>query len=171
MNTLFRHLQWGRVIFLLLTTIFVIGLFSQAEAADTPVLYLFWGDGCPHCEDEKEFLQVLHQRYPKLEMRWFETWNHQEFQALAEALRNAYAVERSSVPLTILGTWTMVGFRSPEDSGVQIEEQVTRCFEHGCEDALAKLGPHRLAAKIKTDMLNGNADGWDWFPAAQSQND
>ena len=169
-KTLFQHLRWGGVVLPLLM-IMIPGFLPQAEAADTPVLYLFWGEGCPHCEKEKEFLQELHQRYPQLEMRWFETWNHQESHEFAEVLRKAYAVGRASVPLVILGNWTMIGFRSPEDSGAQIEEQVIHCLENGCEDALERLGPHRLAAKVKADILNGNAKGWEWFPASQAKDE
>ncbi|GAK56726.1 membrane protein, putative [Candidatus Vecturithrix granuli] len=167
-ETCFQHPRTDWLV-LLLVVVILSGLLPRAEAADTVVLYFFWGDGCPHCEKEKEFLHELKQRYPQLEMRWFETWDHQELRNLADAIRKAYALEKSSVPLTILGNWTMIGFLSPEESGVQIEDQVIRCLENGCEDALEKLGPHRLAAKVKADIASGNPQEWEWFPASQAQ--
>ena len=45
---------------------------QEAQAVDHPILYLFWGDGCPHCEEEKEFLEIVKQGYPHVEMRLFE---------------------------------------------------------------------------------------------------
>lgn len=168
MLTCFQHVRAGWFI-LLLVIVILSGFLSQSEAANTPVLYFFWGDGCPHCEKEKEFLHELQQRYPQLDMRWFETWNHLELKEFAGAIRKAYAVERASVPLTILGDWTMIGFGSPEDSGVQIEDQVLQCFVNGCIDAIDKLGPHRLAAKVKADIASGKPGGWEWFPASQTK--
>ena len=168
MVTCFQNSRAGWLIFLLVVVI-ISGLVPLAEAADAPVLYLFWGDGCPHCEKEKEFLHELQQRYPQLEMRWFETWEHQELKNLADAIRKAYAIERASVPLTVLGNWTVIGFVSPEESGVQIEEQVIQCLANGCIDAIDKLGPHRLAAKVKADIAIGKPDGWEWFPASQAK--
>lgn len=154
---------------LLFVVVIIGGFLPLAEAAEAPVLYLFWGDGCPHCEKEKEFLKELQQRYPQLDMRWFETWNHRELQDFAQAIRRAYAIERASVPLTILGNWTIIGFQSPEETGTQIEEQVIQCLASGeCIDAIEKLGPHRLAAKVKAEIASGNPDGWEWFPASQT---
>ena len=167
-RTCFQRLRAGWFI-LLLVVVIVSGLLPRAEAADTVVLYFFWGDGCSYCEKEKEFLHELHQKYPQLDMRWFETWNHLELKEFADAIRKAYAVERASVPLTVLGDWTMIGFGSPAESGVQIEDQVLRCLEHGCDDALEKLGPHRLAAKIKADIASGKPDGWEWFQSSQAK--
>jgi thiol-disulfide isomerase/thioredoxin len=70
-------------------------------AADHPILYFFWGQGCPHCEKEKEFLTKLPQHYPELEMCWFETWKHPDVTKLADALRQAYqvaALESHDIP-------------------------------------------------------------------------
>ena len=168
MLTYFQHSRACWLTFLLVIVI-LNGFLPLAEAADAPVLYFFWGEGCPHCEKEKEFLYELQQRYPQLDMRWFETWEHLELKNFAEAIRKVYALERSSVPLTILGDWTTIGFSSPEESGVQIEEQVIQCLANGCIDAIDKLGPHRLAAKVKADIASGKPEGWEWFPASQAK--
>ena len=58
----------------------------HAEASDPPILYLFWGEGCPHCEKEKTFLKELHKDYPQLEMRWFEVLEHPEYRKLVDSV-------------------------------------------------------------------------------------
>ncbi len=135
-------------------------------AADHPILYFFWGQGCPHCEKEKEFLTKLHQHYPELEMRWFETWKHPDFTKLADALRQAYQVKGSGVPMTFLGNWTLTGFRSDEITGVEIEQQVIRCIEQGCFDGLRKLGPRNIVWLIQDQAAQKKPVGWEQYPAS-----
>lgn len=157
------------VICIVMTVIAILsGVFvlRAAAAAETPILYLFWGDGCSYCEKEKEFLKGLHQRYPEVEMRFFETWNHPEFSELAKILRQAYSVESSSVPLTFIGDWTITGFGSPETTGMQLEEQVIACIQKGCTDAIKNIGPRRITARIKAEASSNNPVDWERFPAA-----
>jgi thiol-disulfide isomerase/thioredoxin len=35
----------------------------QGDTGAFPV-YFFWGDGCPHCEEEKQFLNEMKKKYP-----------------------------------------------------------------------------------------------------------
>ncbi len=138
---------------------------SEATAANHPILYLFWGDGCPHCEKEKEFLNTLYERYPEVEMRWFETWNHPEFAQLADALRQAYKIERSSVPMTFIGEWGVIGYLSDEVTGRNIEKQVYDCLQNECVDPLKKLGPRNDVWRIMEQAANKNPEEWEQYPA------
>ncbi|GAK60049.1 membrane protein, putative [Candidatus Vecturithrix granuli] len=135
-------------------------------AADHPILYFFWGEGCPHCEKEKEFLKKLHQHYPELEMRWFETWKHPEFTQLADAMRHAYHLNTSSVPMTFLGNWNITGFRSDDITGIEIEQQVIACIEQGCFDGLRKLGPRNIVWLIQDQAARKKPIGWEQYPAS-----
>ncbi len=47
---------------------------SSATKPHKVVIYLFWGDGCPHCAVAKPFLNELTQRYPTIELRAYEVW-------------------------------------------------------------------------------------------------
>ena len=125
-------------------TILIIlsGLFTAiqpAHAEEPSILYLFWGDGCSHCEKEKIFLEELHSRYPELEMRWFEIWEQRDFLKLADNVRKAYNIKTASVPMTFLGEWSTVGYLSDATTGIEIEEQVVACLENGCPDALERV--------------------------------
>ena len=138
---------------------------QTASAADHPILYLFWGEGCPHCHDEKEFLKDFPQKYPEVEMRWFEIWNHKEFALLADAMRQHYHFSTLSVPMTFIGAWHMVGFSNAQKSGREIEAQVVNCIQNGCVDALSVLGPLQAAWLVRGQAEKRAPLGWELFPA------
>lgn len=138
---------------------------QPVAAAESPILYLFWGEGCPHCEEEKMFLDTLKQDYPQLEIRLFEIWNHPEFAKLADAFGKTRHLNASGVPITFLGNWGNVGFESFETTGVQIAEQVKRCLQDGCPDALEQLGDQELAARIRREAAQNAPNGWELRPA------
>lgn len=166
------YIRWYRKVYgvflITLAAVLLSGfsLMQDVQAAEQkPVLYLFWGEGCPHCEDEKTFLLDLQQQYPELEMRWFEVWKHPEFAQLASLVSKAYEVKGASVPMTFLGEWTVTGFRSPETTGEQIRRQLETCLQEGCIDVLDKLGPHQLVLKIQQEAAENDPQGWEYFPA------
>ena len=149
------------------------GLFvaiQPAHAVEPPILYVFWGDGCPHCEKEQKFLEELQARYPELEMRWFEIWTQRDFLKLADNVREAYNIKAASVPMTFLGEWSTVGYLSDATTGIEIEEQVVRCLENGCPDALERVSKEPIVQRIRAEAAENNPINWQHFPStAQSQ--
>ena len=80
MMRLSKHtLAYAGILLLLLSSLFFTVLDIQAapatQEAQPVVLYFFWGDGCPHCAQEKPFLEELKGRYPNLEVRDYEIYN------------------------------------------------------------------------------------------------
>lgn len=134
------------------------------SAEEAPILYLFWGDGCPHCEKEKKFLEELHGRYPALDMRWFELWKHPEFLKLADDVRKAYNIPTASVPMTFLGEWSTVGYRSDDTTGIEIEERVAACLENGCPDALEQFSEDPIVQRIRSEAAQNSPVNWQHFP-------
>ena len=45
---------------------------QSAPAEQRAVITLFWGEGCTHCEREKEFLKELGKKHPGLRARDYE---------------------------------------------------------------------------------------------------
>ena len=156
-----------RTIFLaaLLSCLFSFFAGSIALAEDHPILYFFWGDGCPHCEKAKEFLPELQKKYPELEMRWFEVWKHRQFTMLADRMRKTHEIKTSSVPMFFLGDWSMVGYHEDETSGHQIEAQVVKCIKENCYDAITKLGPLQAVWLVEDEAKQGQPNQWELFPA------
>ncbi len=73
-------------------------------------LVLFWGDGCPNCAAEKEWLATVEQQHPDLEIVEYEVWHDDVNQDLfaQEAERLGFAA--GSVPTTIIGDRVWIGW-------------------------------------------------------------
>ncbi|MEM3483717.1 MAG: hypothetical protein QXW00_03170 [Candidatus Woesearchaeota archaeon] len=86
------------------------------------VLYLFWGDGCPHCAEEKPFLMQLQQKYPQLEIRMFEVWHNESNRELFYEMASQHGIRAEGVPTTFLGNKSWVGYS--QQIGSEIERQL-----------------------------------------------
>jgi glutaredoxin len=104
----------------------------------TATLYLFEGRGCPHCAEEKVFLETLKTKYPALAVKEFEVWYDKKNAALFAQVMRAARVPRAAVPGTVIGNKVFIGFS--ESTGQAIEDAVKACIQQGCVDALAFAG-------------------------------
>ncbi len=75
-------------------------------------IYMFWGDGCPHCEEEWKFLKrIAPKYYDKIHVYGFEVWKHEENLAIMEEFKNKLNLSDDiGVPLTIIGDKYFVGY-------------------------------------------------------------
>lgn len=113
---------------LFLMVALLVGLQMQPALADIDddTLYLFWGDGCPHCEAEREFLDDLSSAYPDLEIELHEVWYDLDGRAEFVAAMAAIGEEPQAVPTTLFAGRVWVGF---DDSvSRQIEGLVDQRF-------------------------------------------
>lgn len=93
---------------LVLSFLFVMPV--KALEDDTITLYLFYGDGCPHCAEEKIFLAEVEDDYENIEIVQYEVWKNSDNQKLLEEVKEKLKVERSGVPVTVIGDTIMVGW-------------------------------------------------------------
>ena len=97
---------------LLVALLFLIGFASPAVAADTeePVLTVFWGQGCPHCAAELEYLGELGGEYPELMIVTYEVrYDLENWELFVETMAR-FGLEARAVPTTILGDRIWQGF-------------------------------------------------------------
>ncbi len=100
-------------------------------------VYFFWGEGCPHCAHEKPFLEEMHQKYPEIELKMFETWHNQENAKLFQQVAEAYGTTARGVPTTFIGDKHWVGYA--DYMGEEIESQIKYCIDNGCVNPGDKL--------------------------------
>jgi cytochrome c biogenesis protein CcdA/glutaredoxin len=81
---------------------------TTAPPADE--LLFFWGDGCPHCEAQKRFLDDLRGEFPDLVIREYEVWNNEANRRLFRDTAAAAGIEASGVPTTFVGGRTWIGY-------------------------------------------------------------
>ena len=59
------------------------------KADETVNLYLFHGDGCPHCAAERDFLEQIQDQYENLDIHLYEVWYNDENQQLMQKVKDA----------------------------------------------------------------------------------
>ncbi len=109
------------------------------EAGQPVVIYLFWGDGCPHCAAAKPFLEGLTIQYPNVELRAYEVWYNETNQQLMQSMTAAYGFEPSAVPTIFIGEHYWVGYSDTIQN--EIASVVDACSRQGCRDAGAGIMP------------------------------
>jgi hypothetical protein len=102
-------------------------LISQVSAQ----LTLFYGDGCPHCAEEEEFLVGLQERHPELVIEMYEVWYNESNAKNFKDMSELHGVEARYVPATYYEDYNWVGFN--ENIGREIEEKISQCNEGICD--------------------------------------
>jgi len=94
-------------------TLLIVGLCLLTpivKAEDKVCVYIFYGKTCPHCAQEKSFLEELKTKYPQLEVHEFEVYFDSESRQLFEKISEAYHTQSSGVPMTFIGERAFIGF-------------------------------------------------------------
>jgi thiol-disulfide isomerase/thioredoxin len=104
-------------------------------------VYLFWGNGCPHCEKEKDFLKGLKERYPGMEVKDYEVWYDRANKAFFERIMHSVRAQAAAVPATVVGKKLFIGFT--EQTATAIENAIALCLEEGCTDAIGAMTGRR----------------------------
>ncbi len=142
----------------------------RADDTDPVRLYYFWGDGCPICDRQAEFLDRLGEEYPELEIHRFEVWYDDENRQLLQDVAELRGFDVRGVPVTLVSDRYWVGFNAAVAS--QIRDTVERCEELDCPDPVsAALPPARLGgvegAAIRLPFL-GTIDAAGRAPLAST---
>jgi cytochrome c biogenesis protein CcdA/glutaredoxin len=101
-------------------------------------IYFFWGSGCPHCAEEKPFLEEMELKYPDLEVKDF-LISVQENAELFTRMSQAYGIEPVGVPMTFIGEEHFIGYLDYENSGKAIEDAIANCIENECINPIEKI--------------------------------
>ena len=94
---------------------------ATSAATDKIELLLFWGDGCPYCEAEQEWLAQAAEDYPRLVVRDYEVWYDEDNQALLLQVANDLGFEVQGVPVTVIGERFWIGWSDPIRTEVAAE--------------------------------------------------
>lgn len=102
-------------------------------------IYLFWGEGCPHCEKEKAFLKTYVEDNPDVIVRDYEVWGSKENLNLMMEFAKELNVDVRGVPFTVIGEHYVIGWVSDDYSGGKIREAVECGREDSCPDIGAEI--------------------------------
>ncbi len=91
----------------------------SAKQQKLPV-YLFWGDGCPHCHAERIFLEKIKSEYPQIEFKEYEVFKNRDNLELFKQFAAEKGVTVKGVPMTFIGDNVITGFDNENNIGQQI---------------------------------------------------
>ncbi|HSJ20706.1 MAG TPA: hypothetical protein VK964_09045 [Nocardioidaceae bacterium] len=138
-----RHPARALLMLASVTLLLLVGLLGAPPgSADTEAspdgveLILFWGDGCPHCEAEREWLEQAEEEYPHLTVSEYEVWYDEDNRALMLEMADELGFEASAVPTTVIGERVWIGFS--ETIRADIEQVLV---ESGADVAPTPPGP------------------------------
>src|SRR5512140_2906604 len=99
-------------------------------------VYLFWRDGCPHCERAIEYLRRLETEQPQMRLHEFEVSRNAANRAALIAYADRHKIEDLAVPFTVVGDEIRVGWGGEEFSGAPLKARIQACARVGCADSL-----------------------------------
>lgn len=104
---------------------------STTERFAVPI-YFFWGEGCPHCANQKVFLEALKRDHPNVVVYDFEVYNVPENRPLMQAMAAAFGRPVTGVPMTFIGDEAWVGYS--DTLGRQMRAAVERYETYAAPD-------------------------------------
>jgi thiol-disulfide isomerase/thioredoxin len=95
-----------------LALLIFIGSF-QIVNAENPILYFYYGDGCPHCAQVEPFIEQMAEKYPDLDVRQYEVYHNLVNSSKLTQTFESYGVpvNQRGVPIVFLNGTYFLGDR------------------------------------------------------------
>lgn len=92
-------------------------------------VYLFWGNGCPHCEHAKEFFNNIEEEYGKYyNLIDYEVWYNEKNDELKNKVNDYLKANATGVPFIVIGDEYINGYGSSMDD--KIKETIVSQYEN-----------------------------------------
>ena len=83
-------------------------------------IYLFRGEGCPHCADEEKWLKIVEKEYKdKVNIYKFEVWYSKDNSKKLDKVKKVFDSKKNGVPFTVIGESYYVGYSDSIRSNMQ----------------------------------------------------
>lgn len=122
---------------------------AAAGAVPGAMIYVFWAEGCPHCQRAMKFLRSLEEQEPRIRVRYLEITGDEFNREALFTLANDMQADRVSVPFMVIGERPTIGYLDDATTGAELRAQARACLERGCPDRVAALLDGR-GAKAQT---------------------
>lgn len=100
-----KLLSWLFIVIALSIAILPVNTYAKEKIN----LYLFYGEGCPHCEAEIEMLKDLEKEYD-INIYKYEVWYNDDNMQLLKDVLKKFNKKYEGVPFTVIGNKTYVGY-------------------------------------------------------------
>ena len=130
-----------RIFLLLIVGVFILPFMVNAATPDNPIdeesnevrIYLFRGEGCPHCEEAIEWLDSIEKEYgSKFQIISYEVWNNTENSNFMNEVAKVRGEEPTGVPYILIGDKTWYGFDESYKS--EMLEEIEKEYKQDVKD-------------------------------------
>ncbi len=103
-------------------------------------VYMFVGEGCPHCAQAKPYMLSLSEKYAELKLKIYEVYHNRTNAELFHKMAKAYGFSPLGVPTFFIDKQMLVGFSNGKalnpktGKKVDLEEVIKNCIKQGCEN-------------------------------------
>ena len=95
---------------ILLLLLFVVIFPVSVKAENVVNLYLFYGDGCPHCAEEEKFIDEYLKTEKSAKLIKYEVWHSEENRKTWVKIQDKLNNHENGVPYLIIGDEVIVGY-------------------------------------------------------------
>ena len=129
-----------------------IMVFADDEKTEVNV-YLFRGEGCPHCQEAEEWFASIEGEYgDRFNVVDYETWYNEENAKLMQQVAEARGEKAEGVPYIVVGNKSWAGFTESYES--EILEEINSEYSKDIVDRydiMEKLGTAPKKTKKKKE--------------------
>ena len=101
----------SKLFILLFAFVLVVPYFALAAKKEPVIVYLFRGEGCPHCAEAEEWFASIEEEYGDyFDLQDYEVWYNEENSELMSLVAQYMGESADGVPYIIVGDHTFSGF-------------------------------------------------------------
>ena len=138
--------------FLIVFAVFL--LLPVSAKADEKVIniHLFYGNGCPHCAAEEEFLSDYLKDRTDVKLYKYEIWydSHNQ-ELLSKVQKEMGTTNKNGVPFTVIGKKTIVGYADAV-TDEQIKDAINYYLNNDYRDYAGEITGKVKKAEVKEDI-------------------
>ena len=138
--------------FLIVFAVFL--LLPVSAKADERVIniHLFYGNGCPHCAAEEEFLSDYLKDRTDVKLYKYEIWydSHNQ-ELLSKVQKEMGTTNKNGVPFTVIGKKTIVGYADGV-TDEQIKDAINYYLNNDYRDYVGEITGKVKKAEVKEDI-------------------
>lgn len=139
----------------LLIVFAVFLLLPVSTKADEKVIniHLFYGNGCPHCAAEEEFLSDYLKDRTDVKLYKYEIWydSHNQ-ELLSKVQKEMGTTNKNGVPFTVIGKKTIVGYADGV-TDEQIKDAINYYLNNDYRDYAGEITGKVKKAEVKEDII------------------
>ena len=140
-----------KIVRILLVFLFFFSFILPVHAKEKEItLYLFHGDGCPHCAEEQIFLEK-YEKDKNVKIVKYEVWYDAENQNFMDEVLKNFGIEKSAVPLTVIGDSYFIGYS--DSAGKSIDRAIDYYQNHDYRDVIELIKKGNFDGKLDTGFL------------------